>query len=146
MAQPESTHSLAPYWRAAAPEVKRGITWPRASRHVFLYVPSLNAGGAERAALDLLEVLPSPDVGVTLLLNRREGPLQAALPANAAVVSLDAHQIGDQHLRLSVDCPDGPAEIMERGKWGRLVPAQDVAALAAAIASSLDDPGDAEGR
>ncbi len=92
MAQPESTHSLAPRWRAAVPDVEQGIKWPRASRHVVLYVPTLHAGGAERAALNLLEALPSSDLRVTLLLNRREGPLQATLPANAAVVSLDAHR------------------------------------------------------
>ena len=41
--------------------------------HVVLYVPTLAAGGAERAALNLLEALPASDIRVTLLLNRREG-------------------------------------------------------------------------
>jgi glycosyltransferase involved in cell wall biosynthesis len=61
-------------------------------RHVVLYVPDLSAGGAERAALNLLEALPGPDLRVTLLLNRREGPLLATLPPGAAVVSLDARR------------------------------------------------------
>ncbi|HYV87335.1 MAG TPA: glycosyltransferase [Candidatus Polarisedimenticolia bacterium] len=61
-------------------------------RHVVLYLPDLSAGGAERAALNLLEALPGPDLKVTLLLNRREGPLLPTLPADAAVVSLDAYR------------------------------------------------------
>ena len=62
------------------------------SRHVVLYVPDLSAGGPERAALNLLEALPGPDLRVTLLLNRREGPLLATLPPGAAVVSLEARR------------------------------------------------------
>ena len=92
MAQQESTHSLAIQWHAAARDVKEQVRQQCILRHVVLYVPTLNAGGAERAALNLLEALPSSDLRVTLLLNRREGPLQATLPANAAVVSLDAHR------------------------------------------------------
>ena len=57
-----------------------------APRHIVLYVPDLSAGGAERAALNLLEALPASDLRVTLLLNRREGPLLSTLPPGAAVV------------------------------------------------------------
>jgi glycosyltransferase involved in cell wall biosynthesis len=41
---------------------------------------------------------------------------------------------------VSTDCPSGPAEILENGKWGRLVPVGDVEALARAMAEALDDP------
>jgi glycosyltransferase involved in cell wall biosynthesis len=41
---------------------------------------------------------------------------------------------------VSTDCPSGPAEILENGKWGRLVPVGDAAALASAIAATLDEP------
>ena len=61
-------------------------------RHVVLYVPDLSAGGAERAALNLLEALPGPDLRVTLLLNRRRGPLVAALLESAEVRSLEVHR------------------------------------------------------
>ncbi|NWO57347.1 MULTISPECIES: glycosyltransferase [Chromohalobacter] len=40
---------------------------------------------------------------------------------------------------VSTDCPSGSAEILENGKWGRLVPVGDASALARAIAATLDD-------
>lgn len=40
---------------------------------------------------------------------------------------------------VSTDCPSGPAEILENGKWGRLVPVGDVADLAASIEATLDE-------
>jgi glycosyltransferase involved in cell wall biosynthesis len=40
---------------------------------------------------------------------------------------------------VSTDAVGGSAEILERGKWGRVVPVGDPAALAAALAATLDD-------
>jgi glycosyltransferase involved in cell wall biosynthesis len=40
---------------------------------------------------------------------------------------------------VSTDCPSGPAEILENGKWGRLVPVGNVDALAQAILDSLEN-------
>lgn len=40
---------------------------------------------------------------------------------------------------VSTNCPSGPDEILEGGKWGRLVPVGDVEALAQAMADTLDD-------
>ena len=40
---------------------------------------------------------------------------------------------------VSTDCPSGPAEILEGGRWGRLVPVGDVDVLAESMASALDD-------
>lgn len=40
---------------------------------------------------------------------------------------------------VSVDCPYGPAEILEDGKYGRLAPLNDSAALAKAISDTLDE-------
>jgi glycosyltransferase involved in cell wall biosynthesis len=41
---------------------------------------------------------------------------------------------------VATDCPSGPAEVLEGGRWGRLVPVGDAAALATALAAALDDP------
>jgi glycosyltransferase involved in cell wall biosynthesis len=43
---------------------------------------------------------------------------------------------------VSTDCPSGPAEILENGAYGRLVPVGDHLALAEAIAATLDAPHD----
>ena len=42
---------------------------------------------------------------------------------------------------VSTDCPNGPAEILENGKWGRLVPVGDANAFAQAMLDSPDDSG-----
>lgn len=45
---------------------------------------------------------------------------------------------------VSTDCESGPSEILENGKYGKLVPVGDVEGLAGAIASTLDEPWDSE--
>ncbi len=40
---------------------------------------------------------------------------------------------------VSTACPAGPAEILDHGRWGRLVPVGDAAALATALAATLDE-------
>lgn len=42
-------------------------------------------------------------------------------------------------LVVSTDCPSGPREILENGRWGRLVPVGDVEALADAMVATLDE-------
>jgi glycosyltransferase involved in cell wall biosynthesis len=41
---------------------------------------------------------------------------------------------------VSTDCPSGPAEILDGGRFGALVPVGDDQAMAAAIATTLDRP------
>lgn len=45
---------------------------------------------------------------------------------------------------VSTDCKSGPAEILENGRYGKLVPVGDIEAMAEAIISSLDRPVDAK--
>ncbi len=42
---------------------------------------------------------------------------------------------------VSTNCSGGPAEILENGKWGQLVPIADVKALAQALNAVLDGKG-----
>ncbi len=55
-----------------------------------------------------------------------------------SVVTAEALACGAQV--VATDCPSGPAEILENGKYGRLVPRGDDIALAAAIEEALDHP------
>ena len=41
---------------------------------------------------------------------------------------------------VSTDCPSGPGEILEGGKWGRLVPVNDSHSLAKAMLDTLERP------
>jgi len=45
---------------------------------------------------------------------------------------------------VSTDCPGGPAEILEHGRFGRLVPVGDVAALGDALLATLAAPRESE--
>jgi len=41
---------------------------------------------------------------------------------------------------VSTDCPSGPSEILDRGRWGRLVSVDDESAMANAIVATLEEP------
>lgn len=43
---------------------------------------------------------------------------------------------------VSTDCPSGPADVLDGGRWGRLVPVGDAGAMAEAIADTIDFPPD----
>ena len=41
---------------------------------------------------------------------------------------------------VSTDCPNGPREILEHGRFGRLTPVGDARSMASAISAELDAP------
>jgi glycosyltransferase involved in cell wall biosynthesis len=43
---------------------------------------------------------------------------------------------------VSTDCPSGPSEILDNGRYGQLVPPGDPGALAEAILTTIKDPPD----
>lgn len=45
---------------------------------------------------------------------------------------------------VSTDCPGGPGEILENGRYGRMTPVGDAPALGEAILTTLDEPPDPE--
>ena len=45
---------------------------------------------------------------------------------------------------VSTDCLSGPAELLDNGSFGRLVPCGDATALAEGIDAALDEPGDGD--
>lgn len=58
--------------------------------------------------------------------------IQQALACNTAIVA--------------TDCPGGTAEVLENGRWGRLVPTGDPQAMADAILATLKERGARQGR
>ncbi len=42
---------------------------------------------------------------------------------------------------VATDCPVGPRELLEGGRWGALVPVGDAGAMAAALQAAVDAPG-----
>ena len=57
-----------------------------------------------------------------------------------AIVLVEALMCGSTI--VATDCPSGPAEILDNGRFGSLVPVGDVKALADAIANSLENRSD----
>lgn len=79
---------------------------------------------------------PAPfyqNAGCFVLSSRWEGFGNVIVEALAAGVPV-----------VSTNCKSGPAEILENGKYGKLVPVGDSAALATAIEESLSEPFDPE--
>ncbi len=82
----------------------------------------------------------------------RSDPYPYLLKADLFVLSSDFEGLGNVITEalscgvpvVSTDCPSGPAEILEDGRFGILVPVRDKDALASAVITSLDGDHDAE--
>lgn len=103
--------------------------------------------GPERRTLERL----ASDLGITddvLLPGYQRDPIPWM--AHAAVFALASRYEGLGNVLVeamavgtpvvSTDCPGGPAEILENGRYGPLVPLDDPESLTAALAATLDDP------
>jgi glycosyltransferase involved in cell wall biosynthesis len=131
------------------PTLLRAVTLLRAERRCRLLILG---EGEERAAL--LELAASLGFGNDVSLPGFVAR-PAAYLARASVFVLSSawegfgnvvvEALGCGTPVVSTDCNVGPAEILEDGKWGRLVPVGDARAMADAIAATLDDPHPPDG-
>lgn len=74
-------------------------------------------------------------------MRKADGVVLSSLYEGFAIVLAEALACGTRV--VSTDCPEGPAEILENGVYGDLVPVGDPAALAEAMMRCLQTPRDA---
>lgn len=122
----------------------RAFAVVRGSRNARLVILGV---GPERE--NLLELAESLDVSLHVdLPGFKVNPF--AYMSRASVFALPSRYEGFPNVLVqamacgtpvvSTDCPSGPSEILEDGKWGRLVPVGDWRAMAEAIIDILDNP------
>lgn len=105
--------------------------------------------GEDRAALETLAGELGTDESVAMP-GFDANPFAAMAAADAFVLSsrwegfanVVAEALACGTRVVSADCPSGPAEILENGRYGVLVPIQDAEALAVAMAAAIDAPVD----
>ncbi len=105
--------------------------------------------GAERARIEAL----AGELGLTgaaVFAGYHPTPHSYAAEADAFVLSSRTEGLGNVLVEamacgtpvVSTDCPTGPREVLADGRYGRLTPVGDPAALAAAILETLAAPPD----
>lgn len=102
--------------------------------------------GAERASLETL-IEASPFRADILLGGFQDNPYNWMHCASVFVLSSRWEGFGNVLVEamacgtpvISTACPSGPEEILEHGRWGRLVPVGDADALASAITDTFTD-------
>ena len=105
--------------------------------------------GSERTALET-QVHALGLEGRVLLPGYKSDPAPYYARADLFVLSSDHEGFGNVIVEaldhgvpvVSTDCPSGPREILQEGKYGTLVPVGDVDALAQAMLATLHAPHD----
>ena len=103
--------------------------------------------GTQRSALQS-RIQASPYHDDILLLGYRKNPYKYMKHASLFVLSSSWEGFGNVLVEamatgtpvVSTDCPHGPREILDDGRYGPLVPIQDACALATAVLETLRDP------
>ena len=134
--------ALAP-WKGFADLIHamKALSRSRAARLIIL------GDGPLRSELEALIV----ELGLSKIVKLQgyvENPLKYF--ARADIFALSSHVEGLPNVLVeammcgctpvSTDCPTGPREVIQDGKYGYLVPMRDPAAMAAAIEEALDNP------
>ena len=99
---------------------------------------------------DMLESLAS-DLGITEDIDMPgfvDNPFQYMANASIYILSSVAEGLPNALIQamalgrpvVATDCPSGPREILEDGKYGKLIPMQNAGAMAKAIKQTLDEP------
>jgi glycosyltransferase involved in cell wall biosynthesis len=130
------------------PTLIRAFARVRAERPARLLIvgPGSAAAQAElralAAALGCAEdtALPGPTLNPFAYLARAGVFVLSSLHEGLPGVVIQALACGAPV--VATDCPSGPREILKGGRFGRLVPMGDAAAIAEAITATLDAPGD----
>ena len=81
------------------------------------------------------------------IIGFRENPYSYMAESNGLVLSSTREGFSNVLLEalalntpvVSTDCPSGPSEILEEGKWGQLVPMEDINAMSEAIIKMITD-------
>jgi len=125
------------------PTILRALSIVRASRECKLIVLG---EGSEREKLERLARELAIEDAVQFLgfdpnpfrwMSRARMLVSASLAEGCPNVIQQALACGTQV--VATDCPGGSKEILEGGKWGRLVPIRDPQAMAEAIERTFDD-------
>jgi glycosyltransferase involved in cell wall biosynthesis len=136
------------------PTLLRAFARVRALRDVRLLIlgEDKDAQGTARRRAELMALAAELGVAAAVELPGF-APNPLAYMARAAVFVLSSAWEGFGNVLVealacgcpvvSTDCPSGPREILDDGRYGRLVPVGDDAALAGAILATLDAPADA---
>jgi glycosyltransferase involved in cell wall biosynthesis len=107
--------------------------------------------GTQRAALEELSLRLGLRIGIdgeVLLPGFDPNPFRYMARCHTFVLSSELEGLPGVLIQalacgapvIATDCPSGPREILDGGKWGKLVPVRDVAAMAAALRDALQRP------